>query len=181
LSNIISEKSYFVLDEYRFDGTYDSYQNNGRTSTNAWCLEECYDDALTKNVLTKIENLTGIPDANSEYLQLLKYEVGQFYNTHHDYINFHLERAQGVRILTVFLYLNDVEEGGGTNFPKLNVTVEPKRGRVLVWPSVKNESPDIKDFRTDHQALPVIQGVKYGANAWLHQRDFKTPFQVNCI
>jgi prolyl 4-hydroxylase len=144
-------------------------------------LEECYDDALTKNVLTKIENLTGIPDANSEYLQLLKYEVGQFYNTHHDYIHFHLERAQGVRILTVFLYLNDVDEGGGTNFPQLNVTVEAKRGRVLLWPSVKNESPDVKDFRTEHQALPVIKGIKYGANAWLHQRDFKAPFQENCI
>ena len=30
---------------------------------------------------------------------------------HHDYIDFHQKRAQGVRILTVFLYLNDVEKG----------------------------------------------------------------------
>ena len=30
---------------------------------------------------------------------------------HHDYIEFHDKRAQGVRILTVFLYLNDVEKG----------------------------------------------------------------------
>jgi hypothetical protein len=30
---------------------------------------------------------------------------------HHDYIDHDLNRAQGVRILTVFLYLNNVEEG----------------------------------------------------------------------
>lgn len=35
----------------------------------------------------------------------------------------HTERQQGVRTLTVFLYLNDVEEGGGTEFPTLGITV----------------------------------------------------------
>jgi len=46
---------------------------------------------------------------------------------------------------------------------------------------VHNEDPDKKDFRTEHEALPVIKGIKYGANAWLHMRDFKTPFKKNCI
>jgi prolyl 4-hydroxylase len=63
----------------KFDGTYDSYENSGRTSTNAWCLNACYDDAVTQRILQKIENLTGIPDQNSEYLQLLRYEPEQFY------------------------------------------------------------------------------------------------------
>jgi prolyl 4-hydroxylase len=78
---------------------------------------------------------------------------------------------QGVRILTVFLYLSDVEEGGGTNFPELNMTVQPKRGRAVIWPSVLDAFPHQPDLRTNHQALPVIKGLKYGANAWLHQRD----------
>ena len=86
----------------------------------------------------------------------------------------------GVRILTVFLYLNDVEEGGGTNFPLLNITVQPRQGRVLLWPSVLDDDPHGKDGRTNHQALPVIKGIKYGANAWFHMRDFKTPNRNNC-
>ena len=57
----------------------------------------------------------------------------------------------------------------------------PKRGRALIWPSVLDEDPSAKDPRTDHQALPVEAGVKYGANAWLHLRDFKTPHKNNCI
>jgi 2OG-Fe(II) oxygenase superfamily len=60
-------------------------------------------------------------------------------------------------------------------------TVQPKRGRALIWPSVKDENPSVKDPRTDHQALPVKKGVKYGANAWIHLRDFKTPHSKNCI
>lgn len=61
----------------KFDGSYDGFSNDRRTSTNAWCNEACYNDTMTKNVLGKIENVTGIPDDNSEYLQLLQYEVGQ--------------------------------------------------------------------------------------------------------
>jgi prolyl 4-hydroxylase len=106
----------------------------------------------------------------------------KFYQQHHDYIIFHQQRKQGVRTLTIFLYLNDVELGGGTNFPLLNnLTVLPKKGKALVWPSVLDEDPNAKDHRTDHQALPVEKGKKYGANAWIHQRDFKEPFARACI
>jgi prolyl 4-hydroxylase len=80
----------------------------------------------------------------------------------------------------MYLYLNDVEEGGGTNFDKYNITVMPKRGRVLLWPSVFSSQPNIKDDRTTHQALPVEAGVKYGTNAWFHMRDFKTPLANHC-
>jgi prolyl 4-hydroxylase len=61
--------------------SFEGYSNERRTSTNAWCQDECYNDTLTQQVLRKIENATGVPDENSEYLQLLKYEVGQFYRT----------------------------------------------------------------------------------------------------
>jgi prolyl 4-hydroxylase len=81
----------------------------------------------------------------------------------------------------MFLYLNDVEAGGGTNFPRLDLTVMPKRGKAVLWPSVLNDRPNEKDGRTNHQALPVEKGVKYGANAWLHQRDFKSPYDRGCV
>ena len=115
-----------------------------------------------------------------ESLQLLRYNNGQYYNRHHDYIEHHEHRAQGPRILTFFLYLSDVEEGGGTNFPVLNITVQPKRGKALLWPSTFNDAPMKKDARTDHAAMPVIKGQKYAANAWIHQYDFQTPHKKGC-
>ena len=55
-----------------------------------------------------------------------------------------------------------MEEGAGTRFHELDLTVQPKQGRVLLWPSVLDEDPMAVDDRTEHEALPVISGVKYG-------------------
>ena len=74
--------------------------------------------------------------------------------------------------MTIFLYLNDVKEGGETYFPQLGLSVQPKQGRALVWPSVYDENPHAKDPRTEHRANAVVAGIKYGANAWLHQRQY---------
>jgi hypothetical protein len=93
--------------------------------------------------------------------------------------------ACGPRIYTVFVYLNDVEEGGGTNFPDAfghddGVTVQPKRGRIAMWPSVMNDNVRAQDPRTVHQALPVEKGVKYGANHWIHLHDYRIPNWWGC-
>jgi hypothetical protein len=37
------------------------------------------------NVMDKIEEIMGIPKAHSESFQVLKYNLGQAYNAHHDY------------------------------------------------------------------------------------------------
>ena len=73
-------------------------------------------------------------------------------------------RQQGVRMMTFFVYLQDVEQGGETYFPHLNLTFTPKLGRVLIWPNVQNENPHAMDWRTEHAALPVKKGIKYAVN-----------------
>jgi prolyl 4-hydroxylase len=74
------------------DGTFDSEVNDRRTSTNTWCHNECYEDEVAQRVIHRISNVTDIPEPNSESLQLLRYEPGQFYNLHHDYIPHHSKR-----------------------------------------------------------------------------------------
>lgn len=54
-------------------------------------------------------------------MQVLRYDVGQKYEAHHDYGSEDVQLACGPRILTFFLYLSDVEEGGETNFTSLNL------------------------------------------------------------
>ena len=58
-------------------------------------------EALTSDVIT---------------FQVLQYMPGQRYGVHHDYGAEDRGLASGPRILTFFLYLSDVEEGGETNF-----------------------------------------------------------------
>jgi prolyl 4-hydroxylase len=154
------------------------YVSERRTSETAWCdKENCLTDPVVVALFQRMRNLTHIPMKNSESMQLLRYEKGGFYQIHHDYIDADRDSSKGPRILTIFLYLNDGGEpplqGGGTNFPKLDVTVEPKIGRVVVWPSVYDYDPHKVDYSTNHQALPVEQGIKYGANCWIHIREIK--------
>ena len=35
-----------------------------------------------------------------------------------------------------------------------------------MWPSVKNDNPDLTDGRMFHEAKEVIKGTKYAANHW---------------
>ena len=164
----------------KIDGSFDGFESKGRTSENAWCNKECNEDPMVKRILEKIESITGVPEKNSEFLQILRYEKNQFYNTHHDYIPHQKFRNCGPRILTFFLYLSDVEEGGGTNFPNLGVTVSPKKGKALLWPSVLSDDPFSSDDSTYHQALPVVNGTKFAANAWLHLKDYKAAHALGC-
>jgi len=174
------ERSEDVGDELD-NGETTGIVSEGRTSENAWCdVETCESEPLVQDVLARIENLTAISRNYSESLQLLRYETGQLYEEHHDYIEIDAQRIQGARVLTLYMYLNDVEEGGGTNFPALDLTVMPKLGRAVLWPSVLDEDPHNKDSRTNHQALPVEKGVKYGANAWLHQRMHRVAQEKGC-
>jgi len=166
----------------KFDGTVDSKKSTGRTSENAWCSSRngCREATIPKRILNRISSVIGIPPENSEDLQILKYEVGQFYNTHHDYIPHQQHRQCGPRILTFFLYLSDVEAGGGTDFPLLGITAQPKKGRALVWPSIYDAEPMISDRRMNHQALVVEAGTKFGANAWIHMYDYQSPQSIGC-
>ena len=78
------------------------------------------------------------------------------------------------------MYLSDVEEGGGTKFTELNITMTPKKGSAILWPGVLASDVTQLDPRTYHHALPVVKGVKYAANSWIHLYDFKTPNFWGC-
>lgn len=91
--------------EIQPDGTASSVVSTGRTSSNAWCSNECLEDEVVKGVNKRMSSMTQIPEVNSEDLQLLRYGVGQKYEIHHDFIDFELERQNGVRLITVYLYL----------------------------------------------------------------------------
>lgn len=164
------------------------FVSDQRTSETAWCnVPHCEEDPVVEELFERMYNWTGIAAVNSENLQLLRYQTGQYYVKHHDYIPGHIDSVHGSRILTLFLYLNgsdgpptsdnaakhDTElRGGGTHFTELGLTVQPRKGRAVLWPNVVDSDPHLIDERTNHEALPVEKGIKYGANAWFHQREF---------
>ena len=154
--------------------------STGRTSSNSWCRAECENHPDVRSAIRKIEEVTMVPYQNYESFQVLRYEKNQHYGVHHDYGADDLKLACGPRILTFFLYLSDVEEGGETAFPRLNISVRPKKGRALLWPSTLNANPELQEPRTVHEARPVIRGTKYAANSWIHLYNYATSNLWGC-
>ena len=165
----------------REDGSMTPIQSTHRTSFTAWCdNKECLADPDIQRVMERAERLTLLNTTNSEFVQILEYSPGQYYGRHHDFIEGQLLLPCGPRVYTLFMYLSDVVKGGATEFTSLGLSVLPKKGRAVLWPSVYNDRPFEQDHRTMHEAKPVLEGVKYGANLWLHQHDFKAAHRLGC-
>ncbi len=146
--------------------------SEGRTSSNAWCTQDCQANQYVQSLYRKIEEIVGIPRSNYEHFQILRYEIGQKYEVHHDYGAVDQSAVGGPRILTFFLYLSDVDEGGETQFPALGISIRPKKGRAVLWPSVLDRDYMERDGRTMHESRPITRGRKFAANTWIHSHDF---------
>ena len=59
---------------------------------------------------------------------------------------------------TFFLYLSDVEEGGGTKFD-LGFTVQPKKGKAVIWPATHNERPFVQDPKPNPDPTPSPEPI----------------------
>ncbi|KAG8460122.1 hypothetical protein KFE25_014267 [Diacronema lutheri] len=151
-----------------------------RTSSTRWCDGGCLNESAVRELRERVADATGVPDANHEYPQLLRYTQSQYYKEHSDYIPAHRDMPCGPRVYTFFVYMSDVEEGGNTSFPQLGLSVEPKKGRAVLWPSVLDAAPRDIDERTMHIANPVLSGIKYSVNFWIHQHDFKANHAIGC-
>ena len=156
------------------EGIQEQVVSQGRTSSNAWCMRECEHHPVVKNLQRRIGEVVNVNPLNFEAFQVLRYRRGEKYDVHHDASPHDLSMPAGTRILTFFIYLTDVEEGGETHFPALNQKVRPQKFAALLWPSVMLDDPEQIDGRYVHAALPVVKGVKRAANTWIHQRDYTT-------
>ena len=92
----------------------------------------------------------------SEGAKIQKTEPGQGYHI------WHCEKNSGRnnnRVLSWILYLNDVEEGGETEFIHYSKRFRPMQGSLLVFPA---------HFTHVHRGNPPLSGTKYIATGW-HQ------------
>lgn len=129
-------------------------------------------NALVAKLEARISEITGIPAINGEGIQILNYVGGGEYKPHFDYFaDTEGGRANmvqgGQRIITIVMYLNDVEAGGATIFPEINLSVFPKKGSALYF-SYCNSLGQV-DSRTLHGGAPVIAGEKWIATKWIRE------------
>lgn len=115
-----------------------------------------------------IRRVSGLSALNGEFLQILRYRVGEEFRPHVDYFNDDAHPALvdgGQRAQTVLIYLNDQYAGGATSFPKLQLVVQGRRGDLLHFHNVDGDGRGHKDSL--HAGTPVTQGEKWLLSKWI--------------
>jgi|TARA_Y200000002_G_scaffold368021_1_gene360636 hypothetical protein len=91
-----------------------------------------------------------------------EYRVKYYNNNGHDQFKDHVDvgdHNSARRFLVMFLYLNTVEVGGQTMFPRLGESISPQTGRVLMFPA---------NWQYRHAGLPPESDNKYIVGTYLH-------------
>ena len=77
----------------------------------------------------------------------------------------HIEHGHGFenesRAFVFSIYLNDVEEGGETEFLHFSKRIKPVTGRIVIWPAA---------FPYLHRGNPPLSGEKYILTSWMRLR-----------
>lgn len=174
----------------------DSKKTKVRTSYNTWVGRETnqiFDTVYRRAAdllqidesLFRDRDATELPDwpnkrSIGEQLQLVHYNVKQEYTAHHDFGYADVDnKLQPARFATLLLYLNDVEEGGETSFPRWHngetgkeLLTKPKKGKAALFYSFLPDG-NLDDY-SQHAAKPVLKGEKYLINLWVRDpiKDF---------
>lgn len=155
-----------------------------RTSSGMF-LSASQDKSGTLDVIEeKISRATMLPRTHGEAFNVLRYEIGQKYNSHYD--AFHPDEygpQTSQRVASFLLYLTDVEEGGETMFPYesgtnldgkhdyrdcMGLRVKPRRGDGLLFYSLfPNGTIDPLSI---HGSCAVIKGEKWVATKWMRDQ-----------
>jgi len=125
--------------------------------------DKAFLDIFRANVDAALDRYNGdvglaIPLPNSHVsadLVMKRYQpgTGDRFQMHFDAIH-HVAN----RYLVLLWYLNDVTEGGETHFPQLNVSVEARAGRLLMFPPY---------WLYQHEGAPPRSGDKYILSTYL--------------
>jgi prolyl 4-hydroxylase len=130
---------------------------------------------LIQRLEARIAALTQWPVAKGEGLQVLHYLKEGEFQPHYDFFapeqpssQFSL-KSGGQRVATLIVYLNTVDDGGETIFPKLNLKVKAIQGNALYF-SYTNSKNEL-DRNTFHGGAPVLQGDKWIMTKWMRQEN----------
>jgi hypothetical protein len=62
------------------------------------------------------------------------------------------------KVLLCMMYLNDIKEGGETEFLYQSLRIPPKAGTIVICPAY---------FTHTHRGNPPLKGIKYMINGWI--------------
>ena len=162
---------------------------NIRTSSGTFLTSKEEKSGALKRVEEKMARATHIPASHGEAYNVLRYEIGQKYDSHYDMfdpLQYGPQKSQ--RVASFLLYLTTPDEGGETVFPlegeggmkrlhgidytscEVGLKVKPRKGDALLFWSVHPNNTF--DRSSLHGGCPVVSGTKFVATKWIHDNSF---------
>ena len=161
----ISHATIINKDKEEEDG--DSSEKNLEVRNTLWYhITEEVAKNLEVSVASCFKNYVG-PKYNCEFksyepVQFLGYPPGGHYKGHNDGESFNYETGQWERLMerdvSFLFYLNDQYGGGELEFYDLGLTIKPKKGMMIAFPSYKEFA---------HKVHPVTWGHRYTLVSWV--------------
>lgn len=103
----------------------------------------------------KYSILDSFPKHSNYSIKMQKTEPGEGYHMWHCENS---DRGYQGRVLAYMWYLNDVEEGGETEFLYYSKRIKPTKGGCLLWPA---------GFTHTHRGNPPLSNTKYVMTGWI--------------
>ncbi len=103
----------------------------------------------------KFWSLRELGTHNVYCFKVQKTKIGQGYHTWHCEAG---NRASAHRLLAWTLYLNDVAEGGETEFIYQHMRIKPTQGTLIIWPTA---------YTHTHRPNPPNTNDKYILTGWI--------------
>jgi prolyl 4-hydroxylase len=135
-------------------------------------------DHVLEAVERCISRVAGVPTLNGEFLQIIRYRVGEEFRPHVDYFNesgagaYQSLAHGGQRAQTVLMYLNEDYGGGSTCFPELQLTIKGRRGDMLYFQNLGANGLGHRDSL--HAGMPVTAGEKWLLSQWIRRESYPT-------
>ena len=120
---------------------------------------------IRQYIQTRISEVLNIPIENQETPGILHYDIGEEYQAHWDYFDKntkwwdYVQDTGGQRLYSVLIYLNNVDEGGETEYPLLKLKVKPELGTMLIHKNIEDDGTPIES--SFHAGLPPVSNEKW--------------------
>ena len=118
-------------------------------------FKNAFSTQLYPQYVNEFDILKTSENTQLKYVKVQKTNVGGGYHTWHYETD---RRDTSNRVLAWMIYLNDVEEGGETEFLYQHLRVKPTTGTFVIWPA---------GFTHTHRGNPPLSNTKYIMTGWL--------------
>lgn len=132
-------------------------------------IYECLENELKYNISKYKSSVQGkYADSqfniiNYDHLEMTPFMVQRYIQNEGKYLyhnDFHMDKSKSIyRVMTYVFYLNDVIEGGETEFFGGEIRIQPKRGKLILFPS---------SWTFPHCGKMPISSNKYIITGWIY-------------